>query len=66
MQTVYNQTFQIIPLLMVAVVWYLIITSLLSLIQVRIECYYARGERGATQPGDGPVAIEAEFPTEKA
>jgi polar amino acid transport system permease protein len=46
-QAVYNRTFQVIPLLMVAVVWYLLITSILNAVQSVIERHYARGERGA-------------------
>lgn len=43
-QAVYNRTFQVIPLLMVAVIWYLFITSILNVAQSAIERYYARGE----------------------
>ncbi|WP_210081535.1 amino acid ABC transporter permease [Pantoea endophytica] len=42
-QAVYNRTFEIIPMLMVAVIWYLLITSILNLGQSAIERYYARG-----------------------
>lgn len=42
-QAVYNRTFEIIPMLMVAVIWYLFITSLLNVGQSAIERYYARG-----------------------
>ncbi len=34
-------------MLMVAVIWYLLITSILNVGQGFIERYYARGERGA-------------------
>jgi len=46
-QAVYNRTFEVIPLLMVSVLWYLLVTSILNLGQSAIERYYARGERGA-------------------
>ncbi len=46
-QAIYNQNFQIIPLLIVAVIWYLVITSVLTVIQARIEKRFAKGERGA-------------------
>jgi polar amino acid transport system permease protein len=46
-QAVYNRTFAVIPMLMVAVLWYLLITSILNVGQGYIERYYARGERGA-------------------
>ena len=45
MQTVYNRTFEVVPMLMVAVIWYLFITSLLNLGQSAIERYYSRGTR---------------------
>lgn len=46
-QTIYNENFQIIPLLIVAVIWYLVITSVLTLVQARIERHYRRGERNS-------------------
>jgi len=46
-QAVYNRTFEVIPMLMVAVIWYLLVTSILNVGQGFIERYYARGERGA-------------------
>jgi amino acid ABC transporter membrane protein, PAAT family (TC 3.A.1.3.-) len=44
-QAVYNRTFEIIPMLMVAVIWYLLITSILNVGQSAIERYYARGSK---------------------
>lgn len=44
-QAIYNRTFEVIPMLMVAVMWYLFITSLLNVGQSAIERYYSRGER---------------------
>lgn len=44
-QAIYNRTFEIIPLLMVAVLWYLFVTSILNIGQSYIEAYYARGDR---------------------
>jgi len=46
-QTVYNRTFEVIPLLIVAVLWYLVITSVLGVGQRYLERYYARSERDA-------------------
>ena len=43
-QAVYNRTFEIVPMLLVAAIWYLLITSILSAAQSRIERYYARGD----------------------
>ncbi|MFM0644173.1 amino acid ABC transporter permease/ATP-binding protein [Paraburkholderia bryophila] len=42
-QIVYHRNLEVIPLLMVATVWYLIILTVLSAIQVHIERYFARG-----------------------
>lgn len=44
-QSIYNRTFEIIPMLMVAVIWYLIITSVLNVVQGYIERYYSRSDR---------------------
>jgi len=44
-QVVYNRTFEVIPMLMVAVIWYLMVTSLLSVGQNFIEKYYSRGHK---------------------
>ena len=41
--TIYDRTYQTIPLLMVASLWYLIVTSLLMVGQYYVERYYARG-----------------------
>ncbi len=42
-QAIYNRTFQTIPLLLVACVWYLVVTSILYVGQSFIERHYARG-----------------------
>ena len=42
-QIIYHRNLEVIPLLMVATIWYLIILTALSAIQVHIERYYARG-----------------------
>jgi polar amino acid transport system permease protein len=61
-QSIYNRTFEIIPMLLVAVIWYLFITSILNVGQSYIEAYYGRGERqtgaGAT-PAAAGAAVEA-------
>ena len=44
-QTIYNRTFEIIPLLLVAVIYYLIVTSILSIGQSFIERYYSKSDR---------------------
>lgn len=42
-QIIYSRTFETIPLLIVASIWYLIVTSLLSVVQYYVERRFARG-----------------------
>jgi polar amino acid transport system permease protein len=42
-EIIYARTYQTIPLLIVASLWYLIVTSVLSFGQYYVERYYARG-----------------------
>ncbi|MFC8520044.1 amino acid ABC transporter permease [Streptomyces sp. NPDC057257] len=42
-QLVYHRTYQVIPLLMVATLWYTIVTSVLGIGQYYVEKHYARG-----------------------
>ncbi|MFK0007865.1 amino acid ABC transporter permease [Paenarthrobacter sp. NPDC090520] len=44
-QSIYNQNFKVIPLLVVACIWYLAITTVLDYFQKRIERFYGRGTR---------------------
>lgn len=44
-QEIYNETFQTIPLLIVACIWYLVITSVLNVCQHFIERHYGRSSR---------------------
>ena len=46
-QSVYAQNYKVIPLLVVAVIWYLALTSLLSIGQYFLEKKYAQGPRHA-------------------
>jgi polar amino acid transport system permease protein len=52
-QLIYQQNFLIMPLLMVATLWYIILTTVLSIGQYFIERYYARGKRRGPGPGRG-------------
>ncbi|MER8183697.1 amino acid ABC transporter permease [Kitasatospora sp. NPDC094015] len=54
-QLVYNQTYQVIPLLMVATLWYIGVTSVLSVGQYYLERYYARG---ASRDGLPPTPVQ--------
>src|SRR5581483_6688737 len=48
-ENVYAQNFQVIPLLVVASLWYLVLTTVLSLGQAGIERHYGRGVAGSEQ-----------------
>jgi polar amino acid transport system permease protein len=52
-QLIYQQNFLIMPLLMVATLWYVILTTVLSIGQYFIERYYAKGKRRDPGPGKG-------------
>ena len=52
-ELIYQANFLIIPLLLVATLWYIILTTLLSIGQYFIERYYARGKRHDPGPGRG-------------
>ena len=42
-QLIYARTYQIVPLLMVACIWYLIVTTILSVGQYYVERHFAKG-----------------------
>jgi polar amino acid transport system permease protein len=54
-QTIYNRTLEVIPLLMVATLWYLILVSILSLGQIALERHFSRSfaTRTATAAPEG-------------
>jgi polar amino acid transport system permease protein len=47
---IYSTTFQVIPLLIVASIWYLVATTVLSVGQYYLERHYGRGGPGAESP----------------
>jgi polar amino acid transport system permease protein len=49
-QLVYNQTYQVIPLLMVATLWYIAVTTVLGIGQFYVERHYARGAARSLPP----------------
>ena len=62
-QLVYSQNFQTVPLLTVAVLWYLVLTSLAMLGQSRLERRFGRGfdrRTGAMPPPEPPVDREGD------
>jgi polar amino acid transport system permease protein len=50
-QLIYNQNYLVIPLLLVATLWYVVLTTLLSAGQFAVERYYARGTGRADRGG---------------
>ncbi|KIQ19887.1 amino acid ABC transporter permease [Rhodococcus sp. MEB064] len=42
-QVIYGRSGRVVPLLMVATVWYIILTSVLSIVQFYVERHYAKG-----------------------
>ncbi|MFD7922122.1 amino acid ABC transporter permease [Streptomyces sp. NPDC059740] len=49
-QLVYNRTYQVIPLLLVATLWYVTVTTVLGVGQFHLERYYARGAAQSLPP----------------
>ncbi|MEN0136378.1 MAG: amino acid ABC transporter permease [Rhodococcus sp. (in: high G+C Gram-positive bacteria)] len=49
-QIIYSLNYQTIPLLIVASLWYLLMTTILSFFQDKLEKHYARGFTAATAP----------------
>ena len=45
-QLIYNRNYAIVPLLLVAVFWYLVVITLMYFLQARLERHYSRGQRG--------------------
>ncbi|MGX1700929.1 amino acid ABC transporter permease [Microbacterium sp. NPDC055357] len=54
-QVVYSRTFETIPLLMVATIWYLIVTSILMVGQQALERFYSRGSTRSGGRGTGSL-----------
>ncbi|MFA6032110.1 MAG: amino acid ABC transporter permease [Myxococcota bacterium] len=50
-QIIYNRNYEIVPLLMVATVWYILITSIISVVQYFVEAYFGRGLIKRSEPG---------------
>ncbi|MFD9684950.1 amino acid ABC transporter permease [Kitasatospora sp. NPDC059146] len=50
-QVIYGRTGRVVPLLMVATVWYVVLTTVLSVGQYYVERYFARGSRRTPPPG---------------
>lgn len=50
-QLIYNQNYLIIPLLLVATIWYILLTTILSVGQFYVERHYSRGNRSGRDQG---------------
>ena len=53
-QTIYNRTFKVVPMLIVAVIWYLLVFTLLSVIQKKMEAHFSRGYNSMQNNIDRP------------
>ena len=49
-QVIYNRNQQVIPLLLVAVLWYMVLTTVLSIAQFYVERYFSRGAARVLPP----------------
>lgn len=49
-QTIYADTYQIIPMLIMACLWYLVLSSLMMIGQHYLERHFSKGVAGAAQP----------------
>ncbi|MGA5819590.1 amino acid ABC transporter permease [Kitasatospora sp. NPDC094028] len=49
-QVIYGRTGRVVPLLMVATVWYVLLTTLLSVVQYYVERHFARGAERTPPP----------------
>ncbi|MFF9643897.1 amino acid ABC transporter permease [Kitasatospora aureofaciens] len=49
-QVIYGRTGRVVPLLMVATVWYVVLTTVLSIGQYYVERYFSRGARRTPPP----------------
>lgn len=57
-QVIYNVNYKVVPLLMVAVFWYLLVVTVLTIGQRRIERYFGRGyDRSATVDPSATTAL---------
>lgn len=61
-QLIYSRTYQTIELLVVASIWYLFVTSILTVIQYYIERYYKRGSQRQPPPSRIEHFIRNFFP----
>lgn len=72
-QIVYSQNYQVIPLLAVATIWYLVLVSILTWLQSRVERIFNRGygekakrRKGTAQPTKGEAKSQPVIDGEEA
>lgn len=58
-QIIYNRTFEIVPMLLVAVFWYLVVITLMYGIQSRLERHYSKGHRRDTVQSSAATPSQA-------
>lgn len=58
-QVIYNRTYEVVPMLIVAVFWYLVVVTLLTLVQQRVE---RRFNQGHARTAARRIAAKAEVP----
>lgn len=61
-QVIYNRTYDVVPMLIVAVIWYLVAVTILTFFQRRVEDHYSRGAtryapKAAAAPRPDAVAV---------
>ena len=61
-QNISNTNYQIVPLLLVASLWYLFFTSVLTIGQFYVERYYARGDHAGPPAHTLPAAPPGPLP----
>lgn len=56
-EQIYSQNYQVIPLLVVASLWYLLLTTVLAIPQRQLERHFGRGVTGESQSGLGRLFL---------
>lgn len=56
-QIIYQRTYEVIPLLLVATLWYLLLTSLLSVLQYYVERYFSRSSNRKAKRKSRPHTV---------
>lgn len=59
-QVIYNRTYEVVPMLIVAVIWYLVVVTVLTLVQRRVEAHFGRGSTRGSQGAPASIGKEAQ------